>query len=182
LLNAKPIMNKKLSIAMFAAATGLLPAVAHADVRSAAITKMNASSATDFAPLTQTNPPRLKRTDEEQPGNEMPKAAMFGDNKSGLYFVMSTDLNGVKPTRRMQLAMIPFHLAQEADGSVKAVSDMTGAKFVTQNNGNEYRNANHPTAYAVLDGNTICAEYNYQPNGTNDTKRYMQCFDKAGAV
>ena len=108
-------MNKKLSIAMLAA-TGLLPTVSHADIRSAAVTKMNASSATDLAPVTQTTPPRLKRTDEEQPGNEMPKAAMFADGKSGLYFVMSTDLAGVKPNHRIQLAMIPFHLAQAADG------------------------------------------------------------------
>jgi hypothetical protein len=28
----------------------------------------------------------------------------------------------------------------------------------------------------------ICAEYNYQPNGGNDTERYLQCFDKAGAT
>lgn len=175
-------MNKKLSLAMFAAATGLLPSVASADLRSATITMMNASSATDTAPVTNTNPPRLRRTDEEQPGNEMPKAAMFGDGKTGIYFVMSTDLNGVKPNRRMQLAAIPFHLAQAADGTVSAVADMATARFVTNNNGNEYRNANHPTAYAVFDGNTICAEYNYQPANSNDTKRYLQCFDKAGAT
>ena len=173
-------MKNKLPLAMFCV-TGLLPVAAHADIRSAAITKVNASSATDLAPVTQTTPPRLKRTDEEQPGNEMPKLAMFGDGTSGLYFVMSTDLNGVKANRRIQLAAIPFHLAQAADGSVSAVADMAGAKFVTNNDGNEYRNANHPTAYTAFDGNTICAEYNYQPNGTNDTKRYLQCFDKAGA-
>jgi hypothetical protein len=127
-------MNKKLSVAMFAV-TGLVPVAAHADLRSATITKMNASSATDTAPVTATNPPRLKRTDEEQPGNEMPKAVMFGDGKNGLYFVMSTDVNGVKPTRRMQLAAIPFSLQQAPDGSVSAVANMTGARFVTQNDG-----------------------------------------------
>ena len=174
-------MTKKLTLAMFAA-TGLLPTLAHADLRSASITKMNASSLTDTAPVTTTTPPRLKRTDEEQPGNEMPKAAMFADGKSGLYFVMSTDLNGVKPTRRVQLAVIPFSLTQATDGSVSVAPNMTGARFVTQNDGNEYRNANHPTAYAAFDGNTICSEYNYQPNGTNDTKRYMQCFDQTGAT
>ncbi len=173
-------MIKKLQAAMFAV-TGLLPVAAQADIRSATITKMNASSATDTAPVTDTNPPRLKRTDEEQPGNEMPKAVMFGDGKTGLYFVMSTDLNGTKPNRRVQLAMIPFHLQQGAEGSVSAVADMTGAKFITNNDGNEYRNANHPSAFTAFDGNTACVEYNYQPNGTNDTKRYLQCFDKAGA-
>jgi uncharacterized protein (TIGR03382 family) len=171
-------MIKKLPLAMLAA-TGLLPAAAQADTRSGHITKVVASSATDLAPVTKTTPPRLRRTDEEQPGLEMAKTAMFGDGKSGLYFVMATDLDGVRPQHRMQLAMIPFHLEQDADGSVKAVVD-TGARFVTQNRGNEYRNANHPSAFTAFDGNTICAEYNYQPGGSNDTKRYLQCFDKSG--
>src|SRR5688500_1726417 len=156
------------------AVTGLLPAVASADFRSPQITMMSPAPTTDTAPVTQTTPPRLKRTDEEQAGFEMPKVALFGDGKSGLFFAMSTELNGVRPERRMQLAMIPFTLNQDADGSVKAVTQMTGARFVTRNDGNEYRNANHPTAYATFGGENICAEYNYQPNGTNDTKRYMQ--------
>jgi uncharacterized protein (TIGR03382 family) len=54
-----------------------------------------------------------------------------------------------------------------------------GARFVTANRGNEYRNANHPSAYAIAD-NVMCVEYNYQPNNTNNTERYMQCFDDAG--
>ncbi len=174
-------MIKKLQIAMFAV-TGLLPAVAHSEIRQPITTKVLASSATDTAPVTNTDPPRLRRTDEEQPGNEMPKAAMFGDGQTGLYFSMSTDLNGTRAQDRMQLAMVPFHLAQGADGSVSAVVDMTGARFVTNNDGNEYRNANHPSTFTAFDGNTICAEYNYQPNNSNDTKRYLQCFDKTGAT
>ncbi len=174
-------MIKKLQVAMFAV-TGLLPAVASADIRAPKVTKITASPTTDLARVTNTNPPRLRKTDEHQPGMEMAHAATFGDGKSGLYFVMATELNGVRPNRRVQLAMIPFHLAQEADGSVAAVADMTGARFVTNNNGNEYRNANHPSTFTAFDGNVICAEYNYQPNNSNDTKRYLQCFDKTGAT
>ena len=148
---------KKLQLAMFAV-TGLLPAAAQADIRAGQTTKVIASSATDLAPVTGTTPPRLRRTDEEQPGNEMVHAAMFGDGKTGLYFSMSTDLNGTRATDRIQLAMVPFHLAQAADGTVSAVADMTGARFVTNNRGNEYRNANHPSTFTAFDGNTICAE------------------------
>jgi MYXO-CTERM domain-containing protein len=174
-------MTNKL-FAMFAV-TGLsLPGAALADIRDAQITKMIASSETNLAPVTNTNPPRLRRTDEAQAGNEMSHFAFFADGKSGLYFSMSTDLNGVRAPRRMQLAMVPFRLAQEADGSVKAVAEMTGARFVTNNNGNEYRNANHPIAFTAFDGNTICAEYNYQPGNSNDTRRYLQCFDQTGAT
>jgi uncharacterized protein (TIGR03382 family) len=174
-------MIKKLQIAMFAV-TGLLPAAASADIRAPKTTKIAASPINDTAPVTNTNPPRLRRTDEEQAGFEMSKTGMFGDGKSGLYFAMATELNGVRANNKMQLAVIPFHLAQEADGSVAAVVDMTGARFATNNDGNETRNANHPSAFTAFDGNTVCAEYNYQPNNSNDTKRYLQCFDKAGAT
>ena len=174
-------MIKKLQIAMFAV-TGLLPAAASADIRAPKTTKVAVSPINDTAPVTGTTPPRLRRTDEEQAGFEMSKTGMFGDGKSGLYFAMATELNGVRANNKMQLAVIPFHLAQEADGSVAAVVDMTGARFATNNNGNETRNANHPSAFTAFDGNTVCAEYNYQPNNSNDTKRYLQCFDKAGAT
>src|SRR5439155_25609977 len=55
-----------------------------------------------------------------------------------------------------------------------------GARFVTNNQGNERRNANHPVAYSIANGAAIAVEYNYQPNNTNNTERYMQVFDAAG--
>ncbi|MBA3541666.1 MAG: hypothetical protein H0T79_18780 [Deltaproteobacteria bacterium] len=159
-----------------------LEGAASAEVGTYSTTKLLGPSESDLAPVSGT-PPRLRRTDEEQAGAEMPHLAFFGDNKSGIYFEMrSGELNGALPNRRIQLAAVPFSLTQADDGSVKAVGDMTLARFVTNNNGNEYRNANHPIAYAINEGNTICAEYNYQPNNGNDTKRYIQCFDKAGAT
>jgi hypothetical protein len=42
---------------------------------------------------------------------------------------------------------------------------------VTNNDGNEHRNANHPAASA-LTADIGCVDYNYQANGTNDTKRH----------
>src|SRR5262249_7526136 len=150
--------KKKLQIAMLAAA-GLLPATANAEV-GAAHTTMMLNSGTRNAPVTNTNPPRLQRTDEEQPANEMPDVALFNDGKTGLYVVMAGEINGVRANKRIQLGVVPFHLAQAADGSVSAVTDMTGARFATNNDGNEYRNANHPMAFAAFGGNNICAEYN----------------------
>jgi MYXO-CTERM domain-containing protein len=191
--------NRKLTVAMFAV-TGLLPAAAQAEVRAPQVTKIIASSPTDFAPITQPNgttPGRLRRTDEEQPGNEMAHLAMFADGIHGLMFSMNTDLvDPAAPTvshranDRIQLALVPFSLVKNPDGSVAAKADFTGlgtntdatggARFVTNNNGNEYRNANHPIAYPISGGHAICAEYNYQPNNTNNTERYLQCFNEAG--
>jgi len=197
-------MNKKLFIAMSAAAAGLTtPVVAHAEVKASAKTMILASSPTDFAPITGNatadKPARLRRTDEEQPGNEMAHAAFFKGQfaKQGLYFSMSTDM--VDPaaptishaaTDRIQLALIPIELVQDASTGVVSVkatytglgsntAQTGGARFVTANRGNEYRNANHPTAYAIAD-NVMCVEYNYQPNNTNNTERYAQCFGTDG--
>jgi len=193
--------NRKLTVAMFAV-TGLLPAAAQAEVRAPQVTKVIASSPSDFAPITAPNgttPGRLRRTDEEQPGNEMAHLAMFKDGIHGLMFSMNTDLvDPAAPTvshranDRIQLALVPFALVKNPDGSVAAKADFTGlgtntaqtggARFVTDNQGNEYRNANHPIAYAIAGGNAICAEYNYQPNNTNNTERYMECFNASGAT
>ena len=183
MLTSRPGMNRTLQAAVIAAGGLLLPVtlegVAAADVGAAQVTKLLSPSENDLAP-TSGDPARLRRTDEEQPGAEMGHLAFFGDQKSGLYFEMrSGELNGTLPPERIQLALVPFHLAQGPGGEVIAVGD-PGARFVTNNDGNEYRNANHPIAYAVNGGNVICAEYNYQPNNSNDTKRYAQCFNKAG--
>jgi len=149
--------------------------VASADVGVGEFTEILSPSESDLAPVTG-NPPRLRRTDQEQPGAEMSHLAFFAGNKTGLYFEMrSGEINGQLPNDREQLALVPFSLTQDAaTGTVKAVGNMTGARFVTDNRGNERRNANHPIAFPINNGKNICAEYNYQPNNGNDTKRYIQ--------
>ncbi|MGE3544790.1 MAG: MYXO-CTERM sorting domain-containing protein [Kofleriaceae bacterium] len=173
-------MKKLLMLAV----AGVLPAAfegdANADVRTATTTKVIPAPLNDKAPVSGT-PARLRRTNEEQPGNEMPTLAFFKDGKSGLYFSMNTELNGTQANHRMQLALVPFTLEQDpTTGAVSAKADLTKAKFVTNNDGNEYRNANHPNAYAINGGNAIAVEYNYQPDNSNDTKRYLQVFDATG--
>jgi hypothetical protein len=48
--------------------------------------------------------------------------------------------------------------------------DLTKARFATDNIGNEYRNANHPSVTPIMDGKLMAVRYNYQPNNTNNTE------------
>jgi uncharacterized protein (TIGR03382 family) len=172
--------NQKLL--MFAVAGLLVPAAsASADIRAGKTTLMIPSPTTDLAPVGGT-PARLRRTDSEQAGNEMPAFALFADGKSGLFFSMTTELNGQPAFHRVQKSLVPFTLVQNADGSVEAKADLTKAKYVTNNKGDEYRNAHAGTAFAIDGGAAVCAQYNYQPENTGDTKLYIQCFNQAGAT
>jgi uncharacterized protein (TIGR03382 family) len=126
---------------------------------------------------------RLRRDDEKQPGAEQPAMVVFNDNKTGIVFVTkSGSVNGLTPTNRVQLALIPFHLEQDVEGNVQAVADITAAKFVTDNDGNEYRQANHPTAFLINNGDAACTIYNFQPRNTNNTEQYIQCFNRQAAT
>jgi uncharacterized protein (TIGR03382 family) len=172
--------NQKLF--MFAVAGLLLPAAdAAAELRAGKTTMIIPHPANDKAPVTGT-PLRLRRTDSEQAGNEHLSTALFGDGKSGLFFSLSTELNGQAATHRAQLAVVPFSLVQGTDGAVSAQPDMTKARFATANRGDEYRNAHASAAFAIDGGASVCAEYNYQPANTGDTKRYLQCFAPDGTT
>jgi uncharacterized protein (TIGR03382 family) len=180
-------MSSKTNLLMFAA-TSLLAPVALEGAAEAGGKTMTAvmlpRPVEDTAPTANG---RLRRTNEEQAGMEMSTFVLFGDKKSGIYFSMATELPPLTaggPVRRapdrVQLAAVPFVLEQAPDGSVTAKSDLSKSQFVTNNDGNEYRNANHPHAFA-LDGTKACVEYNHQPQNSNDTRRYLQCFDQTGA-
>src|SRR5262245_38968444 len=176
----KPMTTKTLM--MFAAA-GLLGPAALEGTASAEITRtvMIHSPLNDKAPVTGT-PARLQRTDEEQPGNGMPSFVIWTEGPNagkGLFFAASTELNGVGANRRVQGSLTTFKLDVNAEGNVVAVPDTTTAKFITNNNGNEYRQFNH-SASLKLNDNTGCVTYNYQPNNTNDTRRFIQCFKADG--
>ena len=175
-------MSSKTNLLMFTATSLLAPVALEgaAEAGKPTTAVMVPRAVEDTAPTANG---RLRRTNEEQPGNEMSTFALAGDGKSGYYFSMTTELPPTtaggpvrRATDRMQLSMTPFVLEQTPDGSVIAKSDPSKSMFVTNNDGNEYRNANHPYAFA-LDANNMCVEYNYQANNTNDTKRYIQCFN-----
>jgi len=174
-------MTNMKKLMMFAVAGLLAPAAAHAEIRTATVSKIMAAPTNDTAPVTGT-PARLRRTDSEQAGHEQATFAMFGDGKTGLYFDMATEINGQPANHRVQLGLVPFTLVKNTDGSIAATANMTAAKFVTNNDGDEYRNSHNPEAFALPGGQLIAVAYNYQPQGTNDTKRYMQVFNSAGVA
>jgi MYXO-CTERM domain-containing protein len=166
---------KNLKLMMFAAAGLLAPAVtAQADVARITQAKMVPSPTTDLAEVSGT-PARLRRQNERQPGNEDTSFTILPDGKTGVYFSMATELNGVRAFDRIQLAAVPFVLKQDATGAVIAEPNMAAAKFITRNDGNEYRNANVPEGFAVE--GAACVAYNWQEEGGSDTKRYVKCVD-----
>src|SRR3954469_1962095 len=178
---ATKMINKKLL--MFAVA-GVVPAfhgAVNAESQGAVVSLINPAPTKDLAPVTG-SPARLRRTDEEQPGFEMPAFALFTNpdgtpQTKGLYFAMATEINGVVAKNRMQLSATPFELKQDSSGAIAAVADQTKAKFVTNNvNTNEHRNANAPTAQVINKGTAIAVHYNVQLNNSNDTKRYIMVF------
>lgn len=171
---------------MFAAA-GLLTPVAMqgaAEAGRTTITKIVPAPVQDTAPVSNG---RLRRTNEEQVGNEMGTFVCLGALKTKcLYFSMTTELPPTVvggPVRRandrVQLSLTKVTLAQDATGNVIANADASQSVYVTNNDGNEYRNCNHPEAFQI-DTDLGCVIYNYQANNTNDTKRYLRCFNSDG--
>src|SRR3954447_4937190 len=119
-------MSTTKTLMMFAAA-GLLPPAVVEGTAGADVTRavMIHSPINDKAPVTGT-PPRLKRTDEEQPGVEMPAALVFPDGR-GLYFAATTELNGQPANRRIQGSMTTFKIEQDAAGNMIAKPDTATA-------------------------------------------------------
>jgi MYXO-CTERM domain-containing protein len=165
---------KNLKLMMFAAAGLLVPVAAQADIARITQVKMIPSPTTDLAEVSGT-PARLRRQNERQPGNENSTFSINPDRKGGVFYSMATELNGVRAFDRIQLAAVPFTIEQDATGAVVAKPNLAAAKFVTRNDGDEYRNANVPEGFTVEGAS--CVAYNYQVEGGNDTKRYVKCLD-----
>ncbi len=188
-------MTRKLNQTLFAGMSafltaGLLGSVASADVGigSASVLTVNMATSDDLARVQgQGQDAYLRKTDEEFT-NEMHVAAVSKDK--GISIEMrsgSLMVNGVatKPGgngQRMQGACVPLELAQGAGGVVEA-KKAAGERFLTANNGNEYRNFNHPEVEELTPATatapaTFLVMYNAQING-NDTKKYGMVVDSA---
>jgi MYXO-CTERM domain-containing protein len=116
---------------------------------------------------------RLRRTDSAQT-NEQATVAVAGDGVHGLYCHMrSGPINGALPPHRTQVACSPFQLVAGAGGVVNA-EKLPGERFVTNNDGDEYRNGHKPSVVACNGGKNFCLMYNYQPDGDGNTKRWMK--------
>lgn len=143
-----------------------------------------ADTTNDLAPtrLYEDGIRRLRKTDEEFT-NEQAAVACSG-TKCAFVMMATSRLNigtprEQSPVNRMQAALTIMELYQEADGSVALRKDPQSpySMFITDNDGNEYRNANIPSVHLVNGGKQFAVEFNYQPEGTNDTRRYMKVFN-----
>jgi MYXO-CTERM domain-containing protein len=171
-------MNKfMLAVMVGVAAQMTLAADAYADGFKATSLKVYAADPLDVAPV-KNGRLQKKRYEESQ---EQAKVIML-DKTNGVYLQMQSgslkDANGntVQPVHRQQIACTPFKLTQAADGSV--VPQSTGiSQFLTDNVGQDYRNANFPAAYAINGGKNALVTFNYRPQGANNTNRYAKVID-----
>lgn len=131
----------------------------------------------DPADVARTRNGRLRKTDEEFT-NEQGVVKFFNGNKQALYVEMRTGAlpSGERPVHRMQGACTPLDLVQAADGSV-GLQKTTGERFISDNDGNEYRNFNKPELMPINGGKNMLVMFNYQPRGTNDTRRFAKVLD-----
>jgi hypothetical protein len=187
-------LNQTLFVGMSAFLTaGALGAVASADVSVGTPSVLTVWNATmdDLAPTNGTGKDAYLKKSDEQQSNEMAGAA-FDAKGNGVFIEMrssSVMLNGVltQPPRvngkdsRMQGACAPLQLAQSAAGAVEA-KKLAGERFLTANDGNEYRNFNHPDVEKLTDATAtqpaiFAVYYNEQVN-TNDTRRRVMFVDQ----
>jgi hypothetical protein len=153
------------------------PALAHAQDKQPIVFMVNDADPADRARVNDEG--RLRKTDEEFT-NEQGVVKFFADGKRALYVEMRTGAlpSGERPVHNMQDACTPLELVQAADGSV-GLTKRPGERFVTDNDGNEYRNGNKPELMPINDGQHMLLMFNYQPDGGSDTIRYAKVLDQS---
>lgn len=170
-----------------------LPTVAAADDLGAAHGVLIAAAAEDdLAEIFDDG--KLRKQDEEFT-NEQAAVKFSPDGRRALYVHMRTSKlynptlgaledppgDSVYPEHRMQCALTVLE-TKLVDGklTVERPASAPYDRFVTANRGNEYRNCNKPEFRLINGGALVALEYNYQPQGQGDTKRYMKVFDWDG--
>lgn len=171
-------MNKLMLAAMIGVAAQMtLAADAHADGFKATSLQVYAADPLDVAPV-KNGRLQKKRYEESQ---EQAVVTML-DKTNGIYVQMQSgslkDASGatVQPVHRQQLACTPFKLTAGADGTVTPVASGP-SKFITDNVGQDYRNANFPRLFTVNGGKNAVVTFNYRPQGANNTNRYAKVID-----
>ncbi len=186
----------KTSILAGALAGILLPSLAAAqearELGAARAFEIGLASATKDQAPTRTGEDgikRLRKTDEEFT-NEQAAVKFSPDGKRAIYVHMRTSpINEgtpqeSSPVHQMQCALTALETFQDPDGAVN-VRRPTAASadtWLTDNDGNEYRNCNKPEVFVINGGKNVAIEFNYQPAGQNDTKRYMKIVDWDGKI
>lgn len=184
-------MTRKLNKTLFAVAlvTAGSSSVALAEIAPATPTVhkvFTASSTGDLARVIGTGAnAKLRATDEEFTNEQMTFA--FGAGNKGIAIEMHSAeaLNpatntvtlppGPRANNRMQGACAPIELVNNA--GVTEAKPTGQPVFITANNGNEYRQFNHPRVMPINDGKNFAVFYNVQFQGTNDTVRLVAVLD-----
>ncbi|MEZ4404210.1 MAG: hypothetical protein R3B06_29580 [Kofleriaceae bacterium] len=175
------------ALAGLAALPGAASAQANlSEIGRASAVKIASGSPNDLAPVRtgEDGIARLRMTDEEQT-NEQASIKFSPDGTSAVMVRMSSSpINEgtpreSAPNHRMQAALTALETYVEADGrlSVKRPATAQFDVWATDNDGNEYRNANKPEIAYINGGKNIAVFFNYQANGSGDTKRYAKVFN-----
>lgn len=161
-------MTPKIGFVLLAA-SGMLafntPAQAQENPRNPVIVK--AVDGNDAGRTRIGNDGRERKGDSYQAGNEHASISAI-DTPAGKQVLMfattsKETLNGEAVYRRVQLSCTAINL--KAAGPEVVVS-----KYMTRNNGNQYRQAHASTTLSV--GDVAIVNYNNRPNNPNNTQRY----------
>jgi uncharacterized protein (TIGR03382 family) len=117
---------------------------------------------------------REEKGDNFQACAEHATLAQLNDGRDVVMFRLASKdvLDGVEIYDRAQLACTSVSLTPT--GPV-----VNTDKYVTRNDGNQYRNAHASVAVAIgANKEAVAVFYNYRPNNPNNTQRYVQVFDK----
>jgi MYXO-CTERM domain-containing protein len=187
-------MNK-LNFKMLAGAMALVavPALASADARrelgrAQGFTIQAASMTTDLAETrtiqTPNGPVEVLEMDDQEQTTEQAILKFSPDGTRALYVRMTTApimtaAGEQSPNNNMQCAVSVLDLGLDTtNGGFTVARPTTGTgmydRFLTDNDGNEYRNCNRPGLVTINGGALVAFYYNYQPNNSSNTERWVQ--------
>jgi MYXO-CTERM domain-containing protein len=168
-------MTPKFGIAILTAGSLLaLDGAAHAQVEVLNTHITSIANGEDCGRINRDENGREKKGDNYQACAEHATLAQLNDGRDVVMFRLASKdvLEGVEIFDRAQLACTSVTLTPT--GPV-----VNTDKYVTRNDGNQYRNAHASVAIPIGANNeAVAVFYNYRPNNPNNTQRYVQVFDK----
>ena len=110
------------------------------------------------------NDGRDRPADQYYPGAEQIQITQLATGEILMFGMGTYELNGALPNNRMQLFCASVAMDPTAGPTLQSM------QYITNNNGNRYRNANYPRAMSIFNGEAAYIEYNYAPD--NRARRY----------
>jgi hypothetical protein len=164
-------MTPKIGIALFAAGSllALDTGIAQADVRNSTVFQI--ADGENCGRTNRDNDGRDRAGDNYQACAEHATLAQLNDGRDIVMFRLASKdvLDGEEVYRRAQLACSSITLTPQGP-------QLNVDKYVTRNNGNQYRQAHASVAVPIDGGQAVAVFYNNRPN--ENTERYAQVFDK----